>query len=106
MIASGEKPEEYREITPYWCNRLLDVKSLNMRIEDCSVEMIELMIEKSVFSIKQFSKLIFTLGYPRKEDTSRRMTFQSPHIRIGTGRPEWGAENGKKYFVISWEDRI
>lgn len=106
MIASGEKPEEYREITPYWCNRFLDVESLNMRIEDCSVEMIELMIEKSVFSIKQFSKLTFTLGYPRKEDTSRRMTFQNPKIRIGTGRPEWGAEKGKKYFVINWEDRI
>ena len=23
-------------------------------------------------------------------------------IRIGTGRPEWGAEPGKMYFVISW----
>lgn len=102
MIASGDKTEEYREITPYWCNRLLDVEILNMRIEDCSVEMIELMIEKSVFSIKQFSKLTFTNGYPRKEDTSRRMTFNNPKIRIGTGRPEWGAKEGKKYFVITW----
>lgn len=24
--------------------------------------------------------------------------------RIGTGKPEWGAENGKLYFVISWEE--
>lgn len=23
MQESGEKPEEYREITPYWCKRLL-----------------------------------------------------------------------------------
>lgn len=104
LVKSGEKKEEYREITPYWCNRFLDVES--MRIEDCSVEMIELMIEKSVFSIKQFSKVTFTLGYPKKDDTSRRMTFQNPHIRIGEGKTEWGAKAGRKYFVISWEDRI
>lgn len=23
MIASGEKTEEYRAITPYWCNKLI-----------------------------------------------------------------------------------
>lgn len=103
LIKSGEKKEEYREITPYWCNRLLDVKSLNMRIEDCSVEIIELMIKESLISIKQFSKLTFTLGYPKAGDKERRITFNNPKIRIGTGRPEWGAEKGKKYFVITWD---
>lgn len=28
---------------------------------------------------------------------------ENQKIRIGTGRPEWGAEPGKQYFVISWE---
>ena len=25
-------------------------------------------------------------------------------MRIGHGRPEWGAELGKNYFVITWEE--
>ena len=30
-------------------------------------------------------------------------TFKNPSIRIGRGKPEWGAEPGKQYFVITWE---
>jgi hypothetical protein len=46
---------------------------------------------------------VFTLGYPKKTDTERRIVFKNPKIRVGTGRPEWGAEHGKLYFVISWD---
>ena len=106
LIKSGEKKEEYREITPYWCNRLLDVKRLNMMIEDCSAEMIELMVNKSYFHINQFSQVTFTLGYPNSGDKERRIVFKNAHIRIGEGKKEWGAKAGRKYFVISWEDRI
>lgn len=52
---------------------------------------------------KKFDKVVFTLGYPKADDTSRRLEFKNPKIRIGTGRPEWGAEPGKNYFVITWE---
>ena len=34
---------------------------------------------------------------------SPKTTFRNPKIRIGTGRPEFGAEYGKQYFVITWE---
>ena len=30
-------------------------------------------------------------------------TFKNPKIRVGTGRLEWEAEQGKQYFVITWE---
>ena len=49
-------------------------------------------------------RLVFTLGYPKSDDAERRLEFKNPKIRIGTGRPEWGAEPGKKYFVITWEE--
>lgn len=101
MIASGEKKEEYREITPYWCRRFLDTGDL--RIVYLDEETIEFMVNESIFKLRQFSKVTFTLGYPKREDTSRRMTFNKPKIRIGTGNPEWGAEEGKKYFVITWD---
>jgi hypothetical protein len=37
------------------------------------------------------------------EDNERKLTFKNPKIRIGTGKPEWGAEPGEQYFVITWE---
>ena len=49
---------------------------------------------------------MFTLGYPKKTDMERRLVFKNPKIRIGTGRPEWGAEPGKMYFVISWDKEM
>lgn len=103
MIYIGEKPEEYREITPYWCHRFLDVSDL--RIDYLNEETIEFMVNESLLKLRQFLRVTFTLGYPKKEDASRRMTFNNPKIRIGTGRSEWGAEEGKKYFVITWEKK-
>jgi len=55
-------------------------------------------------TLKNFDRLVFTLGYPKADDTERRLTFKNPKIRIGTGRPEWGAEPGKLYFVITWSE--
>ena len=41
-----------------------------------------------------------TLGYPRSDDTERILKFKHDGIEIRTGNPDWGAENGKLYFVI------
>lgn len=78
MIASGEKTEEYRERVPYWHKRLNH----------------------------PFDAATFTLGYPKKGDMSRRMTFKIESITIKEGKLEWGAEIGKKYFVIKLGERI
>ena len=86
MIKAGVKKEEYRAITPYWIKRLLENPE-----------------DKERAKFKSFDRLVFTLGYPKADDTERRLVFKNPKIRIGTGRPEWGAEPGKMYFVITWE---
>lgn len=104
MIKSGEKLEEYREINKYWSNRLIfkdvfyDFESISMEeltksIMDCS--------DTEFFN--DFSEVEFTCGYPRKDDTERRITFKNPSIRIGEGLEKWGAEKGKYYFIITWE---
>ena len=51
-----------------------------------------------------FDKVVFTLGYPKANDTELRLEFKNPKICIDKGRPEWGAEHGKTYFVITWEE--
>ena len=92
MIKAGEKKEEYREFNEFWIKRLTWTNR-------CSKE------QRNPFNgTILFDRLVFTLGYTKADDTERRLTFKNPRIRIGTGRPEWGAEPGKQYFVITWEE--
>ena len=90
-IKSGEKLEEYREFNEFWNKRLLWTNKYPEELRE----------EFNGFLI--FDSLVFTLGYPKAGDTSRRLEFKNPKIKIGEGRPEWGAEPGKLYFVITWE---
>ena len=98
MIKSGEKKEEYRDTNYYWVARLLknarNPISGNFESPDGRT---------FVKEFKRFDTLVFTLGYPKADDTERRLVFKNPSIRIGEGKPEWGAKAGKLYFVISWE---
>lgn len=65
QIKAGEKTEEYRLCTPYWAKRL-----------------------KSPFGI--YDQIVLTLGYPKADDTERRLvrpwrgftikTIQHPHF--------------------------
>lgn len=52
------------------------------------------------FKFKPFKRNIMTLGYPKSTDTERILTYDHDGIEIKTGKPEWGAEPGKLYFVI------
>lgn len=90
MIRSGFKTEEYRDLNDFWAKRLTENP----------------VITKDYIKPgkpKKFDSVVFTCGYPKKTDNSRRMELKNPKIRIGEGRPEWGAEPGKMYFVITWE---
>ena len=117
MIKSGQKKEEYREITPYWISRFLKVPKWKaehiletpefLLSHDMSVVSNYEYLERGLINLEskcKNTKLEFTLCYPRKDDNSRRMVFKNPVIRIGRGNPEWGAEPGKPYFVITWEE--
>lgn len=53
-----------------------------------------------------FDTVVFTLGYPRKGDLSRRLEFKVSEIFINTGKPEWGAEPDKEYFVIKLGETV
>lgn len=96
-IKSGEKKEEYREICDYWGVRFAgrDVWANEFCVKDVGE-----------IALKHFDRLVFTLGYPKAGDKERRLVFKNPKIRIGHGRPEWGAEPVKQYFVITFGDRV
>ena len=79
LIESGVKKEEYRVYNDYWKKRLIG---------------------------KEYTHVQFTLGYPKRDDYSRRMTFTLNGIEHQEGKEEWGAEKGVKYFVLKIGDRI
>ena len=120
MIASGEKTEEYREITPYWIKRLVDEcltdrdgAQRRWKIYDKAAqyyaERIDLLrseLAGGVAAFKCFDDVHFTLGYPKADDASRHMVKRIKEIVIGTGRPEWGAAPGRMYFVIKLVERL
>lgn len=95
LIKSGVKLEEYREMKECWYKRLCREKNSNHPWLNP--------LGSIYFEIrKDFKTLVFTLGYPRADDIERRLVFKNPRIRISKGNPEWGAEPGKEYFVITW----
>ena len=89
MIRDGKKKEEYREIKPYYESRFY--KTFISGFGTCEPE--------AGHRFKEFANLVLRNGY---RADSPKITLKNPKIRVGTGRPEWGAEHGKLYFVISW----
>lgn len=109
LIKAGIKKEEYREIKPYYIRKFIKFYTLredlleHYKIGFDEGEIVGMEGELRLLSDK-LEKIVFTLGYPKADDTERRLEFNYPKIRIGEGRPEWGAEHGKTYFVITWEE--
>ena len=91
MIKAGVKKEEYREFNEFWKKRLLWT---NKYPEERREKFNGFLI---------FDTLVFTLGYPKAEETEKRMEFTGVHISLCTGKKEWGAVPGVPYFVITWK---
>ncbi len=81
MIESGEKKEEYREMSPYW-GRIFrgDIKI------------------KKVWYSPDDVIICFSNGYAKNR---RQMIIKCTDLKVDYGKEEWGAENGKYYFVLS-----
>lgn len=70
MILSGEKKEEYRELKPFWEKRLKE---------------------------KEFDRVVFYHGY---RSDRPYMVLECLGIEAGSGKENWGANPGQKYYVI------
>lgn len=84
MIKSGEKLEEYREIKPYYDKRLLNYFE---HTDYGSFIVINPYNEKQI---------ILRNGYNR--DSASLLCLCT--LDMGTGKPEWGAEENKKYYIL------
>lgn len=77
MILSGEKTEEYREIKPYWINRLCKTESFSVNNTEISTKL-----------LKEYDAVKLTNGYGA---TLPNFTIKLIGITVGQGNPEWGA---------------
>ena len=117
MTKSGEKREDYREITGYWCSRLLLYKGKHLPEKEWTLFLAEyfnpddkesfvnFMVKHSV-TTKPFSINIMTLGYPKRLDYLKVVKYKHNGIEVGYGYPKWGAELNKIYFIIKHGEEI
>ena len=94
MTKSGEKMEEYRDITLYWVSRLCNSHPSCIGGEFMDEHYVK------AYTFKSFTKAELRNGYGKKVPRHYKIIES---ITIGTGRPEWGAEPGKLYFVIKYK---
>lgn len=106
MIDSGEKKEEYREIKDYWCKRIKGFGqpmvcpySLPSNGEEriCQMKGTTCLSGSEV----KYDKIRFRRGY-----TNTYMTFKIDSMRVGKGKPEWGAPEDENVFIFVLGERI
>ena len=107
MIASGKKKEEYREIKPYWCNRLLwhefhEETGCLVSLEDALYYDSEQIYSTGVFRT-DFDTVTFKNGYQK---VARTMVVELKHITYGNAKPEWSDNWQGKVFIIKLGDII
>lgn len=107
MIESGEKPEEYREIKPYWIRRLCRYGKDNPEVGYGA----NLCIKSGCLKrfICEYNEVVCTkydyvcFHYGR---TAKTMVYEVKGIFVGNGEPKWGAPENEKVFVIQLGYRI
>lgn len=110
MEDSGEKPEEYREITHYWMSRLFlpgdyfylwkPLKKYNI-----DVKMVEI-LKKQVYQTAEMHFRNYEYVRLRRGYTNITMTFPIKEIAIGMGNPKWGAPTDREVFIIKFGERL
>ena len=105
LILSGEKKEEYIKIKEYWIKKFVTEVLLRSKhwmpfgsIFSGISHDIKLLNEpnKHLRFTNDYKTITFSNGYSKK----RKFEIEFKHLEISTGKIEWGAERGEKYFVL------
>lgn len=111
MIERGEKTEEYREIKDYWTKRFIDIKAVQheQQTRNGMYRLFGGFIPAQVTysdGLKYFPKYHYDVVCFHYGRTARTMSFEIQRIIVGIGKPEWGAPDNKKVFIIILGRRI
>lgn len=103
MIASKVKTTEYRDISPYWLNRLywLDREHSEEELWEVAEQAQKFGKDgiNNIFeaTLRKFDYLVFLNGY---QTNAPYAVCKCDNMTIDTGKKEWGAAEGIKYFCI------
>lgn len=114
LIKSGVKREEYREIKPYWCNRLLSTFPLGNKYWTCTLDTTFRFVGKYKnkgiradvlehllvwnYGSRNYRYIRFRRGY-----TKESMLFKIDSIEIGFGKSDLGAPQ-EEVFIIKFSE--
>lgn len=109
MIASGEKPDEYRDITSLYCSRLLVkgdwiyLKQYFEYDEEKILNVVKSDAQRSHMNIRwrDYDAVCFHRGY-----TNTTMLYEFKGTSIGYGNPAWGAPEDDEVFIIKLGKRL
>ena len=104
-----DKNEEYREIKPYWCSRLLLCNGKHKTVKWWSYlfniegnntpQIISGGLSVDMIKFKPYTTVIYSNGM-KSIDALPRFKRDIDSFDVGFGNNIWGAEEGKKYFII------
>lgn len=113
MILSGEKKEEYRDISEHWVSQLFERtekplekfpnksarSTFNFLSGFCGSRMTAVIygLETGVLAPKIFDTITFSNGYAVNRP---QFEIEITGFLMSRGKPEWGAEPKKNYFVL------
>lgn len=109
LIASGEKTEEYRALTPYWCNRLIQRYGIDYWKGIFEHNSIDKLVDKhnsgipAIYGfngVRSYDTVCFHCGY-----TNTTMSFEYETLDVGKGKQEWGAPE-EPVFIIKLGKRL
>lgn len=112
MIQSYEKPEEYRDITPYWIQRIfeminveythyvhVDKETADFYSDPKNLQLLKDAIAEGVLR-PRFDAITFQRAYPKNPP---RMTRPLIAVSVGRGNTQWGAIRNKNYIILKLE---
>ena len=91
MIASGVKKEEYRELKPFYEGRLTRLSITSGGATPYGHPISEERVCRQDYDIVRFHRAY----------TNTTMELEFKGIRIGRGKPEWGAPTDQDVYIIS-----
>lgn len=114
MTKSGEKKEDYREITEYWFKRFVyDYKNvfkylsgwgwdyLSKNLKQVHLQlMMDDKLKRNMIEFNPFDENTVSLFSPKKSDLIRTIKLEHKGIELGRGKLEWGGNPNELYFII------
>lgn len=107
MILSGEKKEEYREIKEYYETRFqnlfgaITIYPSSFFSDRSKYELLQGEAVPEEIRKDSIQEIFFRNGYSKDSKAIKA----SCRLRIGKGRPEWGAEPDKQYYILEILDK-